>query len=296
MSDTGAVNVRRMWLVLFRTATLFLVVLTVSCQARDVIKISEFREQDRAVPESIAIVSWNAQKGASPQFKSDLSRIVIGDRPDFVFLQEARADLLETNRIGGYFASSWSYPWPNGKTIGLLTLSYVPPARIQSVPSKHREFFVTAPKLSLVTEYPLMDGQRLLAINVHLLAFERWGTSGIRSQLEDLKTVMKEHAGPIVLVGDFNTWSQTRLDLVQDVANELNLTEVTGFPPGRKTAGKEASFLNWLFGIEEDLPLDRVYYRGFTHHSAKVLTYESSDHRAIQVTLVLEPPPSDPAN
>ncbi len=285
-----------MRLVLFRAAVVSLVVLTASCQARDVIKISEFPDQKRGVPASITIVNWNAQKGANPQFKSDLSRLVIAGRPDFVFLQEARADLLQTKRIGGYFASSWSYPWPNGKTIGLLTLSYVLPVRIQPVPSKYREFFITAPKLSLVTEYPLTNGQRLLAINVHLLAFERWSTSGIRSQLEDLTAVMEEHAGPIVLVGDFNTWSDKRLALVQEVADALNLTEVIDFPPGRSTADKQASFLNWLFGIDQELPLDRVYYRGFTHHSAKVLTYESSDHRAIQVTLVLEIRRPAPAN
>ena len=282
--------------VSFRLVVLFLIVLTVSCQARDVIKISEFQEQNRPVPESIVIVSWNAQKGQSAQFKTDLSRLVIGERPDLVFLQEARADLLETKRIGGYFASSWSYPWPNGKTIGLLTLSYVPPVRIQPVPSKHKEFFITAPKLSLVTEYPLADGQRLLAVNVHLLAFERWGTTGIGSQLDDLKAVMEAHSGPTIMVGDFNTWSHKRLDLVRELAEELNLEEVTDFPGGRKTGDKQASFLNWLFGIEQELPLDRVYYRGFSHHSAKVLSYDSSDHRAIQVTLVLAPPASSPAN
>jgi endonuclease/exonuclease/phosphatase (EEP) superfamily protein YafD len=270
-------------------AALVIIALTAACQASDVIKISEFPTQDRPVADSIAIVSWNAQKGAHPEFKSDLARLVIVDRPDFVFLQEARSDLLVTKRIGGYFASSWSYPWPDGKIIGLLTLSNAAPVRIQPAPSRHKEFFVTAPKLSLVTEYSLKNGQRLLAVNVHLLAFERWGTTGIGSQLEDLKAIMKEHEGPIVLVGDFNTWSHKRLALVQQVADDLNLTEVIGFPPGRKTGDKEVSFLNWLFGIDEELPLDRVYYRGFTHHSAKILPYESSDHRAIQVTLVLEP-------
>ncbi len=277
-----------MRLVLFRAAVLSLIVLTVSCQSRDVIKVSEFPEQQRAVPGSITIVNWNAQKGANPQFKSDLARLIIAGRPDFVFLQEARADLLQTKRIGGYFASSWSYPWPNGQTIGLLTLSYVPPVRIQPVPSKYREFFITAPKLSLVTEYPLTNGQRLLAVNVHLLAFERWSTAGIRSQLDDLEAVMQEHDGPIVLVGDFNTWSQKRLDLVQAVVEKLNLTEVTDFPAGRRTGDKKTSFLNWLLGIDKALPLDRVFYRGFTDHSAKVLPYDSSDHRAIQVTLVLD--------
>jgi len=107
---------------------------------------------------------------------------------------------------------------------------------------------------------------------------------------------MEVHPGPTIMVGDFNTWSQKRLDLVRKLAVELNLQEVTDFPGGRKTADKQVSFLNWLFGIEQELPLDRVYYRGFSHHSAKVLPYDSSDHRAIQVTLVLEPPPSGPAN
>ena len=157
------------------------------------------------------------------------------------------------------------------------------------MPSKYKEFFITAPKLSLVTEYPLVNGQRLLAINVHLLAFERWSTAGIGSQLDDLQAVMAEHAGPIILVGDFNAWSARRLKLVQAVADGLKLTEVRDFPSGRKTADKGSSFFNGLLGIDAGLALDRVYYRGFTHHSAKVLSYESSDHRAIQVTLDLAP-------
>jgi endonuclease/exonuclease/phosphatase (EEP) superfamily protein YafD len=278
-----------MGVVFLRATAVLVIILTASCQATDVIKISEFHAPHRTVPESISIVSWNAEKGADPQFKPDLARLVIVDKPDFVFLQEARADLLETKRIGGYFASSWRYPWVNGKTIGLISLSHVAPTRIQPMPSKHKEFFVTAPKLSLVTEYLLVNGQRLMAVNVHLLAFERWGTTGIGSQLDDLGAVMREHTGPIILIGDFNAWSQKRLVLIQALAAGVNLTEVTDFESGRRTADKGSSFLNGLMGIDEELPLDRVYYRGFIHHSAKVLPYESSDHTAIRVTLDLLP-------
>ena len=278
-----------------RIVALVIVALTASCQATEVIEVSEFREPHPSVPASIAIVTWNAQKGQGQHFKSDLSRLIVADRPDFVFIQEARADLVESDGIGGHFASSWSYPWPNGTTIGLLTLSYVPPVRIQPVPSRHREFFITAPKLSLVTEYPLENGERLLAVNVHLLAFERWATTGIAAQMQDLAAIMKAHSGPIILVGDFNTWSAKRLALVQAVAAELNLTEVDGFPAGRRTGDKQASLLNWLFGIDEELVLDRIYYRGFSHHSARVLPYDSSDHRPIQVTLVLEFPDNSAA-
>ncbi len=107
--------------------------------------------------------------------------------------------------------------------------------------------------------------------------------------MEDLEALMQEHDGPIILIGDFNTWSRKRLDLVNGVVERVGLTEVTDFEEGRRTGDKETSFLNWLFGIDEELPLDRVYYRGFTHHSAKVLPYDSSDHPAFQVTLELDP-------
>lgn len=289
MNTTRSWNLGHLRRVSIRIVVVCFVVLTVSCEATDVVKVSEFPEQARPVAESISIVSWNAEKGGNGQFKPDLARLVIVDKPDFVFLQEAQADLLTTTRIGGYFASSWKYPWANGKTIGMLALSHIPPARIQPMRSKHKEFLVTAPKLSLVTEYPLGNGQSLLAVNVHLLAFERWSTTGFGSQMDDLKTIMGEHTGPIILVGDFNTWNQKRLDLVEKVIVEVGLTEVTEFSSERRTGDKDSPFLNWLFGIDEGLPLDRVYYRGFTHHSAKVLPYDSSDHRAIQVTLELAP-------
>lgn len=204
--------------------------------------------------------------------------------------------MLTTDHIGGYFASSWSYPWPNGKIIGLLTLSQVRPVRIQPMPSKYREFFITAPKLSLATEYPLVNGQKLLAVNVHLLAFERWNTTGFGSQIADLEKLMEQHAGPIILVGDFNTCSHERLALVKKAAERLGLTEVTEFSPGRRTGDKDSTFLNWLFGIDATLPLDRVYYRGFLHHFAEVLPYSSSDHRALKVSFDVVLPAPEPGD
>lgn len=266
---------------------LVLATLVTACQSREVVQISEYTAEGRAVTNPITLVVWNAQKGGSERFEPDLARLVITEEPDLVLLQEARADLLTTKRIGGHFASSWSYPWPNGTVIGLLTLSNVPPSAVEPIPSRHREFFVTAPKLSLATEYPLADGQTLLAINVHLLAFERWTTTGIGAQMEDLAALMAAHDGPIILAGDFNTWSHERLDLVEAVARDLGLTEVAGFSSERRTGDKEWDFLNWLFGVDKGLPLDRVYLRGLTYHSAKVLPYESSDHRALKVILEL---------
>ena len=274
-------------LIRARTFAILFTFLFAACRAPGISQVAEYPDRERTLPPHLSIVTWNTQKGGDPQFKADLRTLIAEEQPDFVFLQEAKADLSESNQIGGYFAGSWKYPWPGGPTIGLLTLSRVPPGRIEPLPSKGREFLITAPKLSLLTVYLLPNGDSLLAVNVHLLAFERWGTRNVRAQLDELQAIITEHPGPVILAGDFNTWSQKRLDLVDELAEELQLTEVTGFPAGRHTAGMRTSLMNWVFGIDKDLPLDRVYYRGFRHHTARVLPYGSSDHSAILVTLAL---------
>jgi endonuclease/exonuclease/phosphatase (EEP) superfamily protein YafD len=251
-------------------------------------KISEFHEKKQVMSEEIIIVTWNVQKGLDPQVPGDLEGIIQQQKPDLVFLQEVQLNIFNSEPMGGYFANGWKYPWPGGTTIGVVTLSKGPPTNVQPVSSKHREFFVTAPKVCLITEHALPSGENLLAANVHLLNFERWGTYKLRTQLHQLKSTVAHHLGPIVMAGDFNTWNQKRLRLVQELADELGLKEVEDFQRDRSTADFESDFLNRLFGIQSHLPLDRVYYRGFTAHSADVLDFDSSDHRAVVVKLVLE--------
>ena len=250
-------------------------------------KVAEFSEHDQSLPRTITLVNWNVQKGASPQFVDDLARLLEQEQPDIVFLQEARTGLIQVEQMGGYFANGWSYPWPGGTMAGVLTLSRIPPLQVEPVSTRYREFFVTAPKVSLLTEYPLPGGKNLLTVNVHLLNFERWGDLKIRDQLADLKSLMIIHPGPIIMAGDFNTWNEKRLQLVEEIAGELKLAEVMDFPAGRTTGDMGSDFFNSIFGIQTELSLDRVYYRGFSIDSARVLPYESSDHKPIAVRLTL---------
>ena len=263
--------------------------LTVSCRGNGAIPIAEFSGQHQTLPASITVVTWNAQKGQHPQFASDLKLLLEQEKPDIVFLQEAEADFFKPEQMGGYFAEGWSYPWPGGKTVGVLTLSRVPAVRVQPVATKYREFGVTAPKVSLVTEYPLPNGENLLAVNVHLLNFEVWSIKKISHQLKDLKTIMANHQGPIIMAGDFNTWNQKRLQLVKEITRNVKLKEVIDFPEGRTTGDTRSEFWNEVLGVEKDLPLDRVFFLGFNPTSARVLNFDTSDHRPILVKLNLQP-------
>ncbi len=264
-----------------------IIALTVSCRGQGADQISEFPSQEQVLPADLTVVNWNAQKGKNKRFATDLRLLLEQERPDIVFLQEATADLYRPEQMGGYFAEGWSYPWPGGETVGVLTLSRVAPTRIQPVPTKYREFGVTAPKVSLVTEYPLSDGKSLLAVNVHLLNFERWSVKKINHQLEELKTIMALHSGPIIMAGDFNTWNQKRLELVKRITADVSLNEVIDFPVGRTTGDQNSAFWNELLGVDKNLPLDRVFFSGLKPTAARVLNYSSSDHKPILVRLQL---------
>jgi endonuclease/exonuclease/phosphatase (EEP) superfamily protein YafD len=264
-------------------------VLFAGCETHQIRQLAGFDRGIELAGPRVTLLSWNVQKVHDPRIAEELEALIARHEPDLVFIQEARADAPEPDQLGGYFADGWSYPWDGGPTIGVLTLSGASPVRAQAVRSQWREFFVTAPKVSLVTEYRLADGATLLAVNVHLLNFEKWNPFMLRAQLADLEAVMAAHDGPTVMAGDFNTWNEHRLELVGDLASRLGLTEITSFEPGRTTGDLGSEIFNGLFGIAPGLPLDRVYVRGFAAVSARVLAKGSSDHRPILVTLAPVP-------
>jgi endonuclease/exonuclease/phosphatase (EEP) superfamily protein YafD len=274
----------------FRAVFLSLVIgLIAACQSSGTTEFSSPAQVGGLLPERLTLVTWNTQKLHDPEIVQDLANLIGRYNPDLVFLQEVKIDQLKLDSMSGHFAKSWSYPWPGGSTVGVLTLSNSLPINIQPVQTEWREFFVTAPKVSLITEYSLPKGKTLLAVNVHLLNFESWEPFMLRAQLRNLELVMVQHEGPIIMAGDFNTWSEARLALVDGLARRLQLEEVTGFPHGRKTGDLDSALLHWVFGVHPDLPLDRVYSRGFEAVSVQVLPNDSSDHGPVLVTLNLIP-------
>lgn len=249
----------------------------------------DWHERQRAAepdPELLTMVSWNAQKGADARFRDELRQLVWAERPDLLFLQEARRDFRRPGPGLLLFAPSWRYPWPGGGTVGVMTLSRLPARRAASMKSRFRELLVTAPKTSLLTEHPLRDGSTLLAANVHLLNFERFSAPGFAGQLAALESALRAHQGPVLVAGDFNVWNQGRLGRVEDLAQRIGLEEVGGFPEGRRT-GDLGRGWTAIAGVDPELPLDRVYYRGLEPVEADVLEYSASDHAPLFVSFAL---------
>ncbi|MEH1793906.1 endonuclease/exonuclease/phosphatase family protein [Nostoc sp.] len=227
---------------------------------------------------SIKVLSWNiAKQNYNKTWLRDFSTIIETYQPNLIFLQEfslkVEADKLET-----WLNMNWSFA-PNFVDIhhqtysGILTAATISPLTKKAIATKHYEPIVRTPKISLVTEYLLSDqSTTLLTINSHLINFV--DLNKFKIQLNQLELALSTHRGPLIFSGDFNTWSQKRAVLLNEVTTQLGLTPVI-FAPHEKEKIKR-------FLLSP--PLDRIFYRNLSvkKASAKVLDKIcSSDHKPL---------------
>jgi endonuclease/exonuclease/phosphatase (EEP) superfamily protein YafD len=107
---------------------------------------------------------------------------------------------------------------------------------------------------------------------VHAVNFTL-GTSRLREQLEAVAAVLARHDGPVILAGDFNTWSVARRRAVDAIALRLGLRAVSLDPDER------SRFLGE--------PVDQIYYRGLVPGAASAVPVRSSDHNPVSAVFRL---------
>ena len=214
------------------------------------------------------LVNWNLYKGWKPGWEEDLERI-IGDS-DIVTLQEMvlPADgsrILQDRKWHWVFAPAFRY---NGQTAGVLTASSTASGRACML--RVVEPLLRLPKSVLITRHPFpSQGSSLWVVNVHSINFTP-GTDRFRRQWDRLMEILASTEGPLIVAGDFNTWSQKRLDIVLRATRRNGLAPVIFKKDARTT----------VFGHA----VDHVFYRGLTPVEAVVYEVSSSDHHPMAVT------------
>jgi endonuclease/exonuclease/phosphatase (EEP) superfamily protein YafD len=149
----------------------------------------------------------------------------------------------------------------------VLTAATVEPDFI--CPLRATEPLIRIPKTILITRYPMADTHHSLMIaNIHMINFAPH-ISAFEDQARKMTEILENHQGPLILSGDFNTWSEERIAIIEDVAVDLQL-ESADFKTdkARKVSG---------------YTIDRVYYRGLTLEEALVIEVTSSDHNPLLV-------------
>jgi len=219
-------------------------------------------------PGGFTLFNWNMMKGARQGWEDDFVHLA-GDA-DLLTIQEAY--LTETLRD---VLQDGRYQWDltaaflnRDRETGVLTGSRRSAA--YSCTFRFPEPLVVLPKTVLASFYHLRDTDQLLLVaNVHLINFTV-GTEEYRDQLRELEELLSSHEGPLVLLGDFNTWSAARMEAVAGATERMALTKV------RFTQENLSTFLG--------RSVDHVYYRGLEPVDARAVQVSTSDHNPLLVT------------
>ena len=227
--------------------------------------------EDGLSPQRITLLTWNIFKQSRSNWLADFQQL--SRDMDLLILQEAYMD----ESLGAMLSDS-PYHWLmttafyyQDNATGVLTASRVPSTRHCALYAN--EPLIQIPKSILVSTYSLAGtNQRLLVANVHGINFSL-GLESYRDQFKALGTILRDHAGPLILAGDFNTWSDDRQAVLDQLSKELSLQRVEYESHHRIT----------VFGN----PIDHVYYRGLELVQASSPHVSSSDHNPLLVTFKL---------
>jgi len=229
---------------------------------------TSFKQLD---PQHISIINWNIYKAQRDNWSSDFKALI--KNQNLVLLQEAinRPDItkpLQTEQPHWHLNTAFYY---DNHEAGVLTASSIPP--IYSCGLRATEPLIRIPKTVLINLYPLKNSsQVLLVANLHSINFTL-GTDAYAEQILAMSSVIKQHSGPVIIAGDFNSWSNARIEIINTMVNTLSLKSLAYNNHNRIR----------VFGHA----LDHVFYRGLEITAEETLKVSSSDHNPIKVSFRL---------
>jgi endonuclease/exonuclease/phosphatase (EEP) superfamily protein YafD len=226
-------------------------------------------------PKSIKVLVWNAHKGEDPQWDDDLSQLG-GDR-DLILIQEAVFNpfMIEAfqNMAGRLWTTATSFRMLHQKNVGtgLATASVAQPMTESFLRTLFTEPVSGTTKLTLFTTYAIKDSnQTLMVVNIHAINFVTpWK---FKIEMNRLHDRLKKHQGPILMAGDFNTWSDGRSEKLNKITKELGMNAIT-FPDGARNTSLK-------------LILDHAFVRGLSVKKVDNLGHiTTSDHSPLSFEL-----------
>ena len=224
--------------------------------------------QDQLDSRDIRLVNWNIQKGGDPDWATDLA--TFQSNPHLVVLQEVPFNTIAWDRVAQDSYQSFAPGYRTSRAVtGVMTVSAAKPMSQCNLVSL--EPWIRSAKATVITEYGLTDtDQTLLVVNIHAVNFT-FGTQDFEGQIREAMSVLRDHSGPILLSGDFNTWRPRRSRVLNEMTDSLRLETLAFDEDHRKR----------VFGQ----PLDHIYVRGLEVIEATTREVSSSDHNPMTARL-----------
>lgn len=219
-----------------------------------------------ALPHEFTVCAWNWQKSKQKTWADEFT--ALAQAADLFLAQEVRLSPCVTQYLQKaplYWTHAASFLSLKEKhPIGVATGSYVCPEKTWFKQGA-QEPLLKMPKMTLATLFPFENDQKLLVINVHAINFT--GLKPFEQNLARAAELLLGFEGPVILGGDFNSWSQKRRNLLEEMACAAHLTEVSFSPDTRtRCLGRTVDYL---------------FTRGLKTLAAGVRETDASDHNPL---------------
>jgi endonuclease/exonuclease/phosphatase (EEP) superfamily protein YafD len=187
------------------------------------------RPVQNELPENLKIYVWNIYKSRNEPWQKQFDTIT--KDADLILFQETMINpeyLPNYQRDLGFgwgHATSYFYDDNYNSLTGVATAAKTIPVAAQFFRTKVKEPFVKSYKLSLLTKYPIKNRQDTLAVvNIH--GINRHTETELKEQVNAAIDQLKNHNGPILFAGDFNTRNEARTKAVDQAMSQIGLKRV----------------------------------------------------------------------
>ena len=189
------------------------------------------RTDDKIIPENFNVVVWNMYKGAMKNWEQDF--LFLTRKYDLMITQEMAMrgimkDHFETLESFEFSSATSFYNNGYGRT-GVATISKYQSKGQFFQRSRYREPIIKTPKVVLFNEYDVFSGEELLIANIHAVNFVT--SIELSDQLRNVSKVIKEHKGPVIFAGNFNTWTKRKQRKMRSILKAAGLSEAK-YPNG----------------------------------------------------------------
>lgn len=222
------------------------------------------------VPEAFSLLCWNVHKINSKDLSLKSYFESLEDAYDFLLLQEANFSDDSAFTLPNFAFDAAANLEVKKTFYGVLTAAKVESRKAEAFLSEGRESLFGPHKSLLLSSYLFADQSELLVLNVHAINFRE--SKSHQRELERFLTLIAHHEGPLIVSGDFNTWSKTRMQNLERLITDLGLKSVPF-----KSSDAVKSFMG--------KPLDFILYRDLelvSYHSEHLPTL--SDHNPLLAT------------
>lgn len=241
------------------------------CESEQSHKIYNFTKNKLQSTNQLTVTTWNVYKYGKQGVFNDIRKLY--QQSDLLLIQEA----VHTPAWEKVFVSYMpNMNWvmyksfcqnSNTDATGVLIGTKAPLAYPKTLLSPGTEPILNTHKASGVG-YLQIQNKNILIVNTHALNFNL-GTD-FENHIDQIIQVIRNHAGPVVWGGDFNTWNDSRMSYLLSETKKIGLYQALPHNDNRF------------------LKLDHVFYRGLSHQGTTILEKTTSDHDAVQSIFTLD--------